>query len=74
MKIGILTLAVVALAPAALGGCVDGYGYGPPPPPPPGAIGEGWARHVVRCEHRFRHYDPKTDLVYRRGGTFRCPL
>jgi hypothetical protein len=54
-----------------LGGCASYY---PAPPPPAGWAGENWARHVARCERHYPRYDPRTDLIYRPGGTFSCPL
>lgn len=67
-----VALAGLLLAGGLLGGCATSYPA--PPPPPPRWAGESWHAHVARCAHRFPHYDPRTDLVYRRGGTFACPL
>ncbi len=69
MKLRILGLAVVTLAPVLLDACAS---YGPPPPP--GYAGESWRRHVRRCERRYPRYDPRTDLIERPDGPVRCPL
>ncbi|WP_068080285.1 hypothetical protein [Novosphingobium rosa] len=65
-----ILLAMAPLASSLLGACATTY----PAPPPPGWRGEGWARHVARCERHYPRYDPRTDLIYRPGGTFSCPL
>jgi hypothetical protein len=67
----LLALAV-PFAGILLSGCTSYYAA--PPPPPAGWAGENWAQHVARCERRYPRYDPRTDLIYRRGGTFSCPL
>jgi len=37
--------------------------------------GEGWRRHVRRCERAYRHYNPRTDMYRTRyGGWRRCRL
>ncbi|WP_206245127.1 hypothetical protein [Novosphingobium terrae] len=66
-----ILLAFVPLASSLLGACTTYY---PASPPPPGWRGESWGRHVARCERHYPHYDPRTDLIYRPGGTFSCPL
>lgn len=70
-KVIIGTLTMLA-GSALVGGCAYGPRYAPPPPS--GWAGEGWPRHVRRCERRFPRYDPRTDTIHRAGGDYRCPL
>jgi hypothetical protein len=69
MKLRILSLAAVSLAPLLLDACAS-YGL----PPPPGYAGESWRRHVRRCLRNYPRYDPRSDLIERAEGAFRCPL
>jgi hypothetical protein len=38
--------------------------------------GESWRRHVRRCQHAYRSYNPRTDKYFagRRSGWKRCRL
>jgi hypothetical protein len=64
--------ALLLLSGGTLSGCTTYYPA--PPPRPAGWVGENWAQHVARCQRHYPRYDPRTDLIYRRGGTFSCPL